>query len=220
MTHRHWTDNKQEHVAITTGNHLRAIADHWPALLARLPAGNSHNDGQPRATNDSTRIPINPTVSHIKGIIESWTNFLARCLIDETNWTPPTRRDTPHMLRAIAVMAGHFTEHQDEALAQAIISEAAEYHALAERTAHPDGRRTIHLNIPCQDHDTSDMGERAPCPGTYTVQLIPHRDWLPDMVCNHDRTHTLSPLEWQRAQRRGTWRPEGMTRLLDSISSA
>ena len=66
--------------------------------------------------------------------------------------------------------------------------------------------RRIPTHVRCLEHDTTDQGERVECPGSYTVTLDDEQTWtaVPDMVCDHDAEHRLTPAEWQQAQRRSS----------------
>ena len=87
--------------------------------------------------------------------------------------------------------------------------------SLAERAAYPSGRRWIPLHIACLEHGTSDKGERVVCPGQYRALLDPEKPGLiPDMVCEADPTHRISPLDWQRAARKSGFDPERMRERL------
>lgn len=206
------TDARHQHPSIILGDNLRAIANDWPALLARL-GGTGGTDQTGIRTAPSSRPTIDPHVSDIKHEVEDWMRFLARTLIDETDWTPPDDRSTPSMLRDIARWrTGHFTEHDDQLLAQAVSDDADRLAGLVHRTAYPAGVRKIPLHVPCLEHDTDDQGQRVPCPGQYHTLLIPHRGDLQDMVCNHDHTHRMSPWEWQRGVRSGRINPQPVRR--------
>ncbi|HLS02503.1 MAG TPA: hypothetical protein VK054_11085 [Beutenbergiaceae bacterium] len=215
------TDAREEHPSITAARHLRTIADLWPELLAQLSKQGQRVDHGGARPKPTAQIPIDPHVSDIKAEIESWVRFLCRTLSDELKtWRPPEDTSTPALLRHIADWhIGHFTEHPDEMLAQAIRDDCQDYAHLARKTAYPTGIRKIPLHIACLEHDTNDQGQRTPCPGQYHTLLIPDRE-LQDMVCDHDPTHRMSPWEWQRGLRRGALNPAGITALLGKISGA
>ena len=212
-----------QHSALDARDDLLAIADTWPDLLARLgKEGSSAQDGMPRPVSRTPGLVINEQVSQVMADIRDWCMFLARQLLDESDWTPPRGLDTPGMLAHIArTRIGFFTEHPDEGLRLGFGDDAREMRHLAERTAYPSGRRMIPLDIVCMEHDTSPAGERVKCLGEYGVLLDPDRPGLiPDMVCSLDRTHRITPAEWQRASRRTAMDPSAMAALLARIRGA
>lgn len=203
-------DPHDEHPAITTARHLTATANTWPDLVRALtPAPRTPGAG--RVTGTSGRpLPINTHVHDVMTDISQWVYFWARNLHNETDWTlPPNPLDTPALLRALALRVGHFVEHPDQLIAQAFIDEADDVRHKAERTAHPTGARRIPVHVPCLER---------PCPGQYTVLLQPDRDWrIPDLVCNRDHHHRITPAEWQKLERRRPADPSAARALLTRI---
>ena len=196
------SDARHERPSIATANHMRAIADLWPDLETRLGKQGT-TDGTTGRTRPASKPPIDTHVADVMAKIQDWAAFLGRTLLSETEWKPPTDITTPNLLRDIAKWRiGHFTEHEDEMLAQAIIDDAEEMHALALRTARPSGVRRVPLHVRCMEHDTNDQGERIECAGEYYALLLPWRSDVPDMVCSEDETHRMSPWQWQRAQKK------------------
>lgn len=189
-----------EHVALTVQRDIQEIADLWPELTARLTGGSGGDQSGVRRPPGS-KPPIDVHIADVTSEIQAWAVFLARVLIDETDWAPGNHHDTPAILHAIATQrVGHFTSHQDTELAHAVTEDAARLAKLARNTARPTGRRTIQLNIPCLEHDTTDLGERTICTGQYATTLTPG-ERIGDFVCTKDPQHRMTPLEWQRSQR-------------------
>lgn len=188
-----------EHVALTVQRDMQEIADLWPELTARLTGGSGGDQSGVRRPPGS-KPPIDVHIADVTSEIQAWAVFLARVLIDETDWAPGDH-DTPAILHAIATQrVGHFTAHEDTELAHAVTEDAARLAKLARNTARPTGRRTIQLNIPCLEHDTTDLGERTICTGQYATTLTPG-ERIGDFVCTKDASHRMTPLEWQRSQR-------------------
>lgn len=198
------TTARNGHPAVLAANDLHAIADAWPELRARLATGGTGTKDESgiASTSKVAPLPIRANVLDVIAEVDQWATFLARTLIEETDWTP-VGTSTPALLRQIAARVGHFTEHADEMLALAFADDAERLHALVTRTARPSGRRTIHIGAKCWQHGTSDLGERTPCDGNLTVIADPERASLvPDVVCDRDRDHRIDPTTWQRAWRR------------------
>lgn len=82
--------------------------------------------------------------------------------------------------------------------------------------------RRIPVHVPCVQHDTDDQGQRVPCPGSYYVTLDSTQSFtaVPDMVCDHDPTHRLTPAEWQRGIRRGAYDSTAVRGFLATLRSA
>ena len=206
------TDTPREHDSLTVQRHMREITDLWPELHAAL-AGRSSGDNAGVHTVPGSRMPINAHVSDVIAEIDAWVTFLARVLIDETNWLPASDR-TRDILDDIATnRVGHFTEAEDEGLRECVADDAARLAKLARNTARPTGRRKIRLGTPCLEHATTDLGERVPCTGEYTTILDPS-ETISDLVCSKDASHRMTPLEWQRAQRHDPARDRDMDALL------
>lgn len=196
MTERHG------HPAVLAANDLHDIARLWPELTERIAAGGG-SDSSGFVTGSKVRpLPISAHVIDVITEVEEWVTFLARVLIDETDWTV-TNKTTPGLIESIAGRVGHFTEHPDQFLAQSFCDDAQRLRELVQATAHPSGKRTLRIGAPCFEKSTSDLGERIPCPGQYTVLADPERPYVvPDIICDRDRSHRITPVEWQRAYRR------------------
>lgn len=201
-----------EHAALTVQRDMREIADHWPQLEARISGGGTSDQSGVRQPPGS-KPPIDVHIADVTAEIGAWVVFLARVLLDETDWTSSTN-DTGTMLRDIADnRVGHFTAHEDEGIREAVADDAARLAKLVTNTLNPSGRRTIRLGIPCLEHSTSDLGERIECTGQYATVLDP-AERVSDLVCTKDDTHRITPLEWQRSQRHDPARARDMDALL------
>lgn len=211
------TEPKSEHRAVALQRDIRAIVSMLPALNAAL-AGARGVDRSGVRTPPASKPPISVEVSAVIEEVHGWAIFLARVLIDEIEWVPPKPATTETLLADIALArCGHFTEHPDEALALGVLDDARRLRHLVRRTIAPTGRRKIELGVACMDHGTSDLGERVACRGSYFTWLTPD-EYLQDMICSHDPMHRMTPLEWQRAQRRGTFDKRAMEDLVRAMS--
>ncbi len=241
-----------EHAALTVQRDMLTIADLWPELNARLVPGGDldENTGGKHPKRTAAPIPISADIADVIAEVSDWANFLARVLMDETDWTPPTivtcrmcsgrgvrlrqgrpvwcvlcdglglvpisaenAQETAALLRGVAARIGHFTEAADEQLRIAITDDAARLAKLVTQKARPEPKHTHRLGIPCLEHGTSDMGERIVCHGEYTI-TIGTAGMAMDMICTQDKTHRLTPLEWQRAQRRDVARDRALDALV------
>lgn len=199
------------HPSVIAARHLRATADTWPELLRALArTGRAATGGRVSGTSGRP-LPIDVVVSDAIAEISEWARFWGHALLDETDdWTPPIDPwDTPALLRALALRAGHWTEHHDELIAATFIDESAEVHRRAASIARPTGARRVPVHVACLEDG---------CPGAYTVMLLPDRDWrIPDLVCDKDRDHRITPAEWQRLERRRPADPDAARTFLAHI---
>jgi hypothetical protein len=209
-------DQREQHDALTVQRHMRDIADLMPELQAGVRRGGGSTDGNSggkRTKRPAAPSPVNEHTIDVIAEIDAWVHFLARVLIDETEWMPASDR-TADILSDIATnRVGHFTEHADEGIREATADDAKRLAKLALNTARPSGRRKIRLGTPCLDYGTSDLGERIVCTGEYTTVLEPS-ETIGDLVCSKNPQHRMTPLEWQRAQRHDPTRDRDMDALL------
>lgn len=184
--------NNDRHHAITAAKNLRTIAKLYPELeialgtKEQLPDTGYITTGKPGST-----LPLNTKASEVKGEIDQWASGLAQTLITNIDWIPPTPTTTPRILEDIARMRiGHFTENAN---GEEFIDAAHHYANLINRTVQPLGIKRIRLGVPCH----------APnCEGQYEALLLPWKQTTPDMTCNVDRDHLMTPYEWNRYLRR------------------
>lgn len=196
---------------------LETIADAWTVLEKLVAAGSTPGSG---AGKPASRVPIDAHVADVRTELALWVRFLARVLMEEVTverwpgvpwallhrvaepWAPPTL-DTGLLVRHIATeRIGHFLHHEDQHLRIEFLDDAERLAGLARRTAWPSGARWLRTGVLCAEHGTSDLGERVACTGEYRVHMLPGQDVMPDMVCSEDQEHRITPLEWQRAERR------------------
>jgi hypothetical protein len=225
----------ENHPAVVARNHLLDIAGIWPELEARVARGGNPD---PRDSGDQGKrkrrsvapIPIDPAVVDVMAEVEAWVVFLAHILMDEViietpvlgpvratlsvSWAP-VGVSTPGLLRQVAERVGHFTEHEDEMLRLAFMDEVRDFAHKAQNAARPPSRRWIRLGVPCLEHGTSDLGERIVCTGQYGTLL--GEGLLGDMICEKDSMHRMTPLEWQRGQRRGAFDDQAMQELVRRV---
>jgi hypothetical protein len=201
------------HLAVLAGNDLWTIRTEWPALAA-LAACGTETATEPVKGSRTPPIPINPHVIDVMIEVETWITGLAHTLDVETNWTPPT---TPNIRQTLAELynhVGHFTEHPDPTIAQTFTTDTPRMATLVYKTAHPSGKRTLRVGVRCDHYTTTDPDNPTPCPGQYTVLADPDNPYvIPDLICDHNRTHRIDPGEWQRAYRR-TQDPQAAAHLV------
>jgi hypothetical protein len=187
------TRERHGHPAVLAANDLHTIAGDWPDLVARVARGLAAVNGERVHGTPAPPAPVDTTALDVVIKVETWANHAARTLHTETDWSFPADTTTPGILRALAARVGHFTADPDTG--DEFCAEADRLARLVDHTAHPTGRRRLHIGgAHCIEPG---------CTGTYTVLADPTAPCLvPDLICDHDRAHRIDPVEWQRAYRR------------------
>jgi hypothetical protein len=220
----------ENHPAVVARNHLLDIAGIWPELEARVARGGSGTGERVTGATRNAPIPIEPAVVDVMAEVEAWVVFLVHVLMDEVivetpvlgpvratlsdPWAP-VGVTTPGLLRQVAERVGHFTEHEDQMLRLAFMDEARDFARKVLNAARPPAKRWIRLGVACMEHGTSDLGERIVCTGQYGTLL--GEGLLGDMICEKDSMHRMTPLEWQRGQRRGAFDDDAMQELVRRV---
>lgn len=193
------------HHAITAAKNLRTIATLYPELETALGTKEQpDNTGYISTGKPGSTIPLNVKASEVKREIDTWASHLAQVLIDNIGWKLPNPPTTPRILKDIAdFRIGHFTEH---AHGETFMDSAHHYARLVDTTIQPLGIKRIRLGVPCH----------APnCPGQYEALLLPWKQATPDMTCNVDPAHLMTPYEWNRYLRRPkTYQPAFIQNIL------
>jgi len=211
------------------------IATAWPVLTDMVAAGSTPGSGSGKP---ASRTPIDAHVADVRTELALWVRFLARVLMEEVvverwpgvpwsaghrvaePWAPPTL-DTGELAHHMATeRIGHFLAHEDQHLRVEFLDDAKRLSGLARRTAWPSGARWMRTGVECTEHGTSDLGERVVCQGEYRVFMHPDQDVVPDMVCTDDSAHRITPLEWQRAQRRNPMDAQAAARFAMTLRLA
>lgn len=182
-------------VALEARNDLLWIADHWPALRARLRrGGGSALTGMP--TGSDTQLPIDTHVSDLMfEITGQVARFYGQILHDETDWQPSTS-SMPGLLRDVAERYGHFTS-DDPQMAMGFCDDAHDYREKVrwtlERPAPPtyigpckvtDCAGELYLR------DDRESGKCRECGTEYT--RAEQMDWVAEQM--NDRLMTASEI--------------------------
>ena len=207
---RHRYVDEPERPSVRAAKDLRAIARTWPHLEAALArTGIPGQSGGKPTKSASQPLVINAHVSDVMAEIRGWLAFWLHALLDEADdYVLPVDTRTPARLESLALRVGHWTEHPDELLRVTFVQECHDNARKAHNTAHPNGSRRIPTRVKCFEV----------CEGEYTVLLNPDSHGLiPDMVCNQDKAHRITPAEWQRLERRGPADPVAARAMLARI---
>jgi hypothetical protein len=197
------------HPSVRAARDLRAIADTWPQLLEALEQGGIPQEGGgKRSKRPAAPVPIDLTVSELLAEISRWVYFWCRRLEEGGNWQMPPNLtewalDVVGLLHELAEHVGFFTEHPDPddwGFAEAFLTEAHDMRHKAETKVNPTGVRWVPTHMACLDET-----DGQPCPGEYRGRIAPTQNWsdVPDLICDHNRAHQLTPEELRRVQRHG-----------------
>ena len=211
------------HVAKVRGDLLK-IADRWADLEAALTSSEKvTSEGAKPKRSTSTGLAINEAVSKARADCTSIVWYALQVIRDVCDtagrdFAPPRTDDTGEMARWVAtwhlvtITAKVEQEVAERIAGDLIDAESATFNAL-------DPVRWVNVNLACDDHGTTELGERVPCTGTMRARV--GRGVLPDLVCSVDPGHTISPAQWERAQWRRTrdLDEEGMRRLVRRIAT-
>lgn len=208
---------------------LHKIADRWPDLEIAL--GATESGGEKGRTKNGMRAVgtvINEGAVKARRACTDAVWFMVQVLRDDLDsagreFTPPptsknrSQDDTPTLARWLADWhVSHFTHRTSDETAWEV---AKDVEAAEEATfdALKDRARKIPTGMPCEQHGTSDMGERVPCPGVMEAALTDH---MPDLVCSEDRSHRIPPDVWSRQYwKRSHITEAGARRLVDKMRS-
>lgn len=85
--------------------------------------------------------------------------------------------------------------------------------------SYPSGVHWIEVGLACEQHGTSEQGERIACEGT--MRALVGRDVMPDLVCSVDASHALDPSEWERSGWKRAHQhihPDGLANLMKRLA--
>lgn len=188
---------------------LHKIADRWPELEAAL--GATEPGGEKGRTKNGMRAvgtTINEAAVRARRACTDVVWFMAQVLREDFDnagrefTPPPTSRtrsqdDTPALARWLADWhVSHFTHKADAETAAEVAHDVERAEAATYRVCEVGRTRKVPTGMPCEQHGTSDMGERVPCPGVMEATLADH---MPDLVCSVDVSHRIPPDVWSRA---------------------
>lgn len=89
-----------------------------------------------------------------------------------------------------------FTTHPGDELALEVWTDADDVARLVRHATTPRPAM-VHVGIPCDEHGTSEAGERVPCEGSLVAAVTDGA--LPDLRCDADPSHRVTVAEWMHA---------------------
>ena len=212
----------------TMRTNLHKLADRWPELERALtmpaaaPIHLTRTPGSEDNTGNATGIDLNEQITRSRTLVAGLAWFIVGVLRDDyddmgRDFHAPADQSVPSLLRWIERWhLTHLLRHGIEETAHELRTDLA----TAERRTYNalNATRTIYVGIPCTEHDTSDMGERIPCPGEMTARVVP--GVMPDLVCTVDPRHTIAPSRWERDGWRGRFARPMNAGALDRLRRA
>ena len=225
---------------------LRKIADRWgeleDALMWRVqvkgeigkvpdpPADREHGE---RRLPLATGFTVNDAAVYARRKATDVVWFALQVIRDDLDnagrpFTPPrlsgnrSQDHTPVLARWIADwQIPHLTHRTARESAEEIAADVERAEKAVYGATHPSGVHWVPVNLRCEQHGTSELGERVPCAGS--MWALVGRDTMPDLVCDVDPTHLLEPGEWERAgwkskHARGL-HPNGVARLVGRLGA-
>ena len=142
----------------------------------------------------------------------------------ERPFAPPvigdlTQDQTPAVAHWIASwQIPHITHVTSRESAEEILRDVTSAERATYRATHPTGAHWEAVNLVCDQWTTDDTGSRVPCPGDMWAWV---GEGMPDLICDHDESHRITPAEWERSgwkrRLRGPIDQSGMARLAERI---
>lgn len=198
---------------ITDGAHLCAdcvdgvrtcldrIAERWSDLEAALTSSEDGGEaGRQKCGMVSVGTNLNETVSRARGLCHDVLWFAVQVIRDDLDdagrdFAPPRFRDDGDLARWLADwQVPHLTAATAEETALEIADDLAEAEQATFDAINPPPRWIAVTG--CTKHGTSDTGDRVPCLGVLRAKV--GTGVMPDLVCDTDPAHVLSPQVWGR----------------------
>lgn len=207
-------------------DHLNAIAERWPALCIAVTSVEAITgvQGRQKRGGKAHGLRVNLDAIEAKKRAEEHLTFMARDLMDRFDEEGRELRlpdDTSPPGLAAWVAAWHlsaFTTHPGDDLALEIWDDTADIARRIGRAIAPR-RVRVDTGIACEQHGTSDTGERVPCEGRLRAVVVGAQ--TPDLVCSLDPDHKVASADWMRSswQRRASRNldPRGVTALMRQV---
>ena len=210
---------------------LHKIADRWAyleqCLMEREPVDNAEQ-GKAKHGMVSVGTAVNEAAVRARRACTDAVWFALQVIRDDADdagrpFTPPatsatrSQDDTPTIARWLAVwQVAHITHRTARDTAEEIARDVAAAEAATYRVVEIGPERKVKVGLPCEQHGTSDLGERVPCPGEMEAKLSRQ---MPDLVCSVDASHRIPPDVWSRQywKRAHIVSEDGARRLVDKL---
>ncbi len=178
---------------------LRTIRRCWADMLPEAPTVGS---GERVRTSKEPPLPIPVGVLSLRRelceVLVSWVRLVVDEALDVNGQAMDVHldgKDAPQMAGWLLRWADWLGGHEAGEVA---VQEIGTYAQRCDDVV--SQRRVRRFKVgPCVDHVTTDLGERAPCPGTLHATLSSDQDLLPATLrCDFDPQHAYSASDWRR----------------------
>lgn len=179
------------------------IADAWADLedaMTRSEVVDSEK-GKQKHGMVSVGSGVNEQASEARGLATNLVWFVLQVARDAADgrgraFNPPAG-DIDVLARWAADWAvDEVVRYADEHDCLDIASDARTVARAVFSAAYPSGVHWVEVGLNCEDHGTSDLGERVACEGI--MRALVGKGSLPDLVCSEDETHIIEPAQWER----------------------
>jgi hypothetical protein len=185
----------------TCGEDLRAnltkIADRWPDLEQALTTpGTGGEQGKTRNGMIAVGTNVNEAAVRARRACTDVVWFTYQVIREdyETADKLPSQDFTPHMATWLACWhVSHVTHKTAQETAEEVARDVERAERLTYQVCETTPPRKIDTGMPCEEHSTTEMGERVPCPGRMNTALT---ESMSDLVCSVDPTHRIPPNVW------------------------
>jgi hypothetical protein len=214
----------QVNLCTTCGEDLRdnlhKIAARWPELEKALTTPNTGGEkGRTKHGMIAVGTNLNEAAVAARRACTDAVWFTLQVIRDDLDdmgkpFRPPrlspnrSQDDTPTLAGWIATWhIGHITHKTARESAEEIARDVAAAERRTFALTEKDRDRKIPTGMPCENHGTSDMGERVPCTGSMVAELS---EQMPDLVCDQDASHRIPPDVWSRSYWKAKHHMEGV----------
>lgn len=188
-----------------TQRHERpGIADAWADLedalmRSEIPDGET---GKQKHGMVSVGAGVNEKASEARTLATNLVWFILQVARDSRDSRGRAFNPPPGHAGALAQWAADWAlddvvRYADEHECVDIANDARAVARMVFSATYPSGVHWIEVGLACEEHGTSDLGERVPCEGT--MRALVGREVMPDLVCSVDGSHVLDPSQWERS---------------------
>lgn len=192
----------------TLRRNLNKIAERWPDLEAALTTpGVDFEKGNTKNSMVAVGTNVNEAAVAARRACTDAVWFAVQVIRDDLDDAgrpfrpPPTsttrsQDDTPAVARWLSSWhVAHITHRTARETAEGIASDIADAEHRTYLVCETTPPRRIDTGMRCEEHGTSDLGERVACLGLMRASLT---DAMPDLVCSVDLSHRIPPDVWSR----------------------
>lgn len=180
---------------------LSKISERWEDLTDALASSEEGGEaGRQKGGMVSVGTNLNETVSRARSLCSEILWFTVQVIREDFDdagrkFDPPRWADEGEMAAWILQwQVPHITATTARETAEEIANDLAKAEQATWEALNPPPRWIAVTG--CTMHGTSDMGERVPCTGVLRAKV--GTGVMPDLECDADTTHVISPTTWGR----------------------